>query len=324
MPTYAKIRSSALVLPSSYPAANPLGSVFIDGTSLNALTFRDYAGADAPIISGSFTSTEIFTKRKKNLTGSPIPTNTMVALKADGSICLAESDVPANANAYGTSQEIIADGDYGSVLTIGPNSPSILDGLGFTTGDIIYLGDTPGSLTNDLGSIIGEVKVVGIADCPTDTQSSVATDLIITNGNGSGGGGGANGVSIEASTSLSRGYPISLNSSGLATLIDITNEASSYAFCGVTSVDCLIGGTANVLGAGSTLFDIPASFGMTGQWGKPVFVSHAGSLTLVKPVVGFGGYLSQDFILRVGVTTKNPTTGTTDLILNPTVVGQLA
>jgi len=132
------------------------------------------------------------------------------------------------------------------------------------------------------------------------------------------------GISVESSTSIARGYPVAINSSGTLSLVDISDEDSSYAFCGIAARDSLSGDVANVLGAGSLFIDIPSAFGLTGQWGKPVFVSHAGYLTTIKPDVGVGDFVSQDFILHVGVTTKNPLTGTTDLILNPRIVGRLA
>jgi hypothetical protein len=321
MPVYAKMRGNSLVLPSASPSSMPLGSLYVNGANTNVLTFRTLGGVDLPIFGGTLTSSEVLNKRKLNSTLSTISADKTIALKTDGTICLADSDDLLATNVIGVTKEDILAGQYGVVQIIGPSAPNVIDGLGFTTGDIIYLGDTAGSLTNDIGSIVGAVKVVGIADCPSDDASSIATDLIMVNGEGSGGGGS---VTITASATILRGYPVSVTALGQATVVDITNEDSVYAFCGVTSVDCLIGGTANILTAGSVLLDIPAAFGLTGQWGKHVFVSHSGTFTITKPEVGVGGFLSEDFIVSVGVTTKNTATGTTDLILNPTVRGRLA
>jgi len=316
------MKGNALVLPISYPAANPLGSVYTDGTNSNVLTFRDYANIDAPLISGTLISSEIFTKRKKNTSGSSIPAYTTVAVKTDGTICPAESDVPASTNVIGSTLEPIASGDFGAIRLIGASAPNVVAGMGFTSGDIIYIGSTPGSLTNVSETIVGEVKIVGIADCATDVQSSLATDLILSSGGG--GGGGAASVFVTASASILRGYPVTINSFGELAVVDITDEDSSYAFCGIAAVDCLIGGTASLAVSGNVFYDLPSAFGLTGQWGKPIFVSHSGTLTMTKPTVGVGGFLSGDYILFVGVTTKNTSSGTTDLILNPRVVGQLA
>ena len=325
MTVYAKMKGAALVLPTTYPAANPLGAIYTDNTNSNALTFRDYANVDTPIIGGALTSSEIFTKRKKNGTGSLIPVNTTIALKTDGTLCPAESDVPTATNAIGVTLEPIASGAYGAIRLIGSSAPNVVSGMGFSTGDTVYLGSTAGGLTNDLGSVVGTVRIVGIADCATDIQSSIATDLILAStGSGGGSGGGGGSVQVTTATTILRGTPVSINALGTLTAVDIANEDSSYAFCGITSVDTLSGGSANVLTAGSVLFDIPAAYGLTGQWGKPIFVSHTGDLTMVKPDVGVGGFVSLDFIVNVGITTKNPSTGTTDLILNPRVVGRLA
>lgn len=321
MPVYAKVRGKGLILPISYPAANPIGTIYIDGTVGNALTFRDYTSTDIPLIGGTLTSSELLLKRKRNNTALTISVDTVVALKVDGSICPVDSNDPTATEAIGTTTEPISAGSYGTILLIGPNSPNVCDGFGFTTGDIIYEGSTPGSLVNSLAAIVGAVKVVGIADCPSDTMSAIATDLILTNGNSGSGGGGS--VMVTASATIVRGSPVTINASGQLAVVDITNEDSAYAFCGVTSIDCLTSGIDTVLTAGSVLTDIPASYGLTGQYGKHIFVSHTGSLTLVKPTVGNGGFLSQDFILSVGVTTRNPATGTTDLILNPRIIGQI-
>lgn len=322
MPVYAKMRGRSLVLPTSFPAENGIGSIYIDTPAGNVLTFRDYTSTDYPILGGTVTSSELLLKRKKNGTLVTIPVDTTVAVKDDGTIIPTDSDDPDAVQMIGTTTEDILAGDYGVVLLIGANSPNVLDGMGFTTGELIYLGSTPGSLTNDISTVVGTVKVAGIADCPTDDFSSIATDLILTSGSGGGSGGGS--VFVKASTSILRGYPVTINSSGSLAIVDITDEDSSYAFCGVTSVDCLINGTDTVLTAGSVLYDIPAVFGLTGQYGKHIFVSHTGTLTMTKPTIGVGGFLSQDFIVSVGVTTKNTATATTDLILNPRIIGRLA
>lgn len=321
MPDYAKMRGTSFVIPPSWPGFNGLGSIYVDGPSSNALTYRDHSSVDTPLIGGTLASAQFLIKRKRNMTGVTIPVETVVALKVDGSICLVESDVAPNA--IGTTLEPIANGAYGSVLLLGASAPNVVDGMGFTSGDIIYAGPVPGVLTNDVGTIVGAIKIVGIADCPTDTQSSVATDLLISIGDSGGGGGVGGSFFVSSSVTILRGFPVTINSSGNLAPVDISNEDSAYAFCGVTSLDVLIGGTASVLTAGSVLSDIPASFGLTGQWGKPIFVSHAGVPTLIKPDVGVGDFVSQDFILSIGITTKNPNTGTTDLILNPRIVGRL-
>lgn len=323
MTTYARFRGTSLVLPETYPAPNPLGSIYVDGTNLNALTFRTLSGVDLPIFSGTLTTAEVLHKRKLNNTLSTISVDKTVAVKSDGTICLADSDDPDAVVVIGVTKEAILAGEYGLVQLIGPNALNVLDGLGFAVGDTIYLGNTPGALTNDVGSVIGAVKVVGIADCATDVASGIATDLVVVSGTGEGGGGGGS-VQVTSSTTITRGYPVSINSSGELDFIDITDEASTYGFCGINSIDCLTGGTATVLTSGGVLYNIPLSFGLTGQYGKMVFVSHSGSLTIVKPEIGVGGFLDQDFVVSVGVTTKNPNTGTTDLVLNPTVRGQLA
>ncbi len=320
MPVYAKMRGEALVLPTSYATGKPLGSIYVDGPASNALTYRDHSNVDTPLIGGSLDTAQVLIKRKKNLTGVLIPAEAVVALLPDGSIRLAESDVLTAITVIGTTLEPIAHDAYGSILLIGASAHNVVSGMGFSSGDIIYTGSEPGVLTNNIADVGGALRIIGIADCPTDIQSSVASDLILSTSPVSSSGGQ---IFITASTPILRGYPVAINTSGLLAPIDLTSEESAYAFCGVSSVHCLIGGTASVLAAGQVLYDIPLSFGIT-SFGKPVFVAHSGALTLAKPDVGVGDFQAGDFILHVGVTTKNVNTGSIDLIVNPKVVGQLS
>jgi hypothetical protein len=86
----------------------------------------------------------------------------------------------------------------------------------------------------------------------------------------------------------------------------------------------MTGETMPVLTAGAVLRDVPAIFGLEGLYGKHVFASGTGGLTVARPESGLAPFNPQDFILSVGVTMKNPSTGTTDIIINPRLIGRLA
>lgn len=141
---------------------------------------------------------------------------------------------------------------------------------------------------------------------------------------GSGGGSDSGKVYVKSAAVISKGDPVFINTFGELEIVDITKEDASYAFCGVSEEDYIIGDVAKVIISGGVLYDIPSGFGLTGQYGKLIFVSHAGLLTATKPEIGAGDFVSQDFIVSVGLTTKNTTFGTTDLIINPRIIGRLA
>ena len=141
-------------------------------------------------------------------------------------------------------------------------------------------------------------------------------------GGGGGGGGGGGSLAILAETALSRCYPVSVTSLGTAAVTDITSEDSAYAVCGVVQEDAASGATVSILTSGAVLMDVPAGLGLTGLWGKPVFISPNGTLTIIKPQTGTSPFIAGHFIVRMGVLVKN-TEGTTDLLVNPQVIGQL-
>ena len=111
-----------------------------------------------------------------------IPAFKPVALKSNGSIVLADADGLNTEVLIGFTLEPIAVGGKGKVLLTATNAPNVLSGLGFAPNETILLSKTAGVLTNDFNSFdinTDTIMKVGIADCANDTQSSVATDLIM-------------------------------------------------------------------------------------------------------------------------------------------------
>lgn len=139
---------------------------------------------------------------------------------------------------------------------------------------------------------------------------------------GASGGGGGGSLAAIAGSLLERGNAVSMSLLGNAEITDISSEDSSYAICGVVQDNANENDAVSILTSGAVLIDIPVGFGLTGEWGKPVFVSPTGTLTLTKPAIGSDDFLPGHFIVRMGVLVKN-TEGTTDLLVNPQIVGQL-
>jgi hypothetical protein len=177
---YARIRSSALILEPTTEGDVPPGAVFIDSANSYALSTKTIGGTKVQI--SAATSADILVKMKYNSTGAAIAAYQQIALKEDGSICLSDSDNPEALIDIGITLDLIDNGSFGRVLLNGPNVMNALTGLGFLTGDTVYLSKTPGALTNDSLGFDPETDMimkVGIADCPSNEIGTAATDLIM-------------------------------------------------------------------------------------------------------------------------------------------------
>jgi hypothetical protein len=79
--------------------------------------------------------------------------------------------------------DIVDHNSFGRVLLNSANAPGALTGLGFTSGENVFLSKTPGALTNNAGDFdpnTDTIMRVGVADCASNTTGSAATDLIMT------------------------------------------------------------------------------------------------------------------------------------------------
>jgi len=181
MTTYAKIKTTYVVLEPAPAASAPYGSLFNDSSNLNTLTNRDTGGVCTSV--GASTSVNVLVKSKKNMSGVVIPAYRRVALHTDGTIVLADSDNLTAMKDIGVSLDPISHNTFGRVMLNGANASGALTGLGFATGDSIYLSKTPGMLVNTSSGfdpVTDTIMRVGTADCADGDASALATDLIMT------------------------------------------------------------------------------------------------------------------------------------------------
>jgi hypothetical protein len=181
MTVYGKIKTTAIILEPTTPGSMPPGSIFNDSTNSNAFTNKTSAGTISPI--GATSSADYLVKYKKNMSGSTLPAYKRVALHADGTIVLADSDNPTAMLDIGMTLDAVDHNTFGRILLNSANAPGALTGLGFAVGDHIFLSKTPGALTNNAGAFdpnTDTIMRVGIADCATNTAGATATDLIMT------------------------------------------------------------------------------------------------------------------------------------------------
>lgn len=122
-------------------------------------------------------------------------------------------------------------------------------------------------------------------------------------------------------STLSKGIVVSTNTSGNLVKTDVSSEALVKALVGLMSADLPAASSGMVINAGR-LENVATSF----AFGDPVWLNKtAGGLTNIKPDVGNGdGFVSGDFVVFIGVITKNEFNGSLkDIQLMLQVVGQL-
>ena len=95
--------------------------------------------------------------------------------------------------------------------------------------------------------------------------------------------------------------PVCINpSTGLISTVDVSDEEKSRTVYGVLSQTSMCGCKAEVTSVGR-IEDVL----ITGNFGDPIYVSKAGTLTNIPPAVGVGSFVSGDFCIEVGFLAKN-------------------
>lgn len=119
---------------------------------------------------------------------------------------------------------------------------------------------------------------------------------------------------------LTKSTPVSTNTSGQLVKVDVSSETLTQALVGLCSSDIPSAANGMVSNAGR-LENISTSFSV----GDPIWLGKtAGTLTNVKPDVGVGGFVTSDWVIFVGVITKNEFNGSLkDIQLMIQIVGQL-
>lgn len=122
--------------------------------------------------------------------------------------------------------------------------------------------------------------------------------------------------------SIPKGTPVRLTSNNFIEFIDVSDEDECFQYAGVTSSDCDDGQQTGITLLGRvTNVNAP-----TLNFDDDLYVSKTGYLTNVKPDVDVGGFVKDDFIIKVGKLKPNKTNPLLKDILilpNSGIVGQL-
>lgn len=114
--------------------------------------------------------------------------------------------------------------------------------------------------------------------------------------------------------------PVSINTSGEIQVVNVATEANVMATVGVTE-DAITNTASGGVITNGLVQNITTSF----AFGDAVFIAPSGNLTNIYPSIGNAdGFASGDFVVRVGVISKNSATpANKDLIVSMSIVGQL-
>lgn len=129
------------------------------------------------------------------------------------------------------------------------------------------------------------------------------------------------GVSLlNNSGSLISGFtPISVDLNGDMIPTNVSYESDAFSMVGILKEDTAESSAGVVVTSGK-LENIVSSF----SFGDSIFVSKTGGLTNTKPDIGVDGFVSGDWIIKVGTITKNQNNPSNkDLIVKVQLVGQL-
>lgn len=180
MPTYAKLRTDAVVLNPVAPAAVPENNaLFVNSANANIFTNKDNSGTTVEVVSAEASALK---KQMQSGFAGVIPALTPIAKLPSGKIVPADTDEVSSQTFVGiTLESFAALNSLGIVQLVGPNVPAVLTSLGFAPGDEIFLGET-GGYTNNPDSFTGNndsIIRIGIADCTAGAASVTADDLIL-------------------------------------------------------------------------------------------------------------------------------------------------
>lgn len=112
--------------------------------------------------------------------------------------------------------------------------------------------------------------------------------------------------------------PVRINSNGDIMPVDVAIEADIFSLVGISSSMISTGNYGDVVTQGR-VEDIDGF-----DFGEYVYISKTGGLTNILPDEGSYGFVSGDWVVKVGVIAKNPSDPILkDLIVNMQIIGQL-
>jgi len=126
-------------------------------------------------------------------------------------------------------------------------------------------------------------------------------------------------ITNTTGSTLNKFTPVYIAADGSYQKINVSIEAQALGCVGVITED-VSNGSQGKLAYNGTIEDVDTA----ADFGDILYVDKTGGITNVRPSIGLGGFIAEDFVVQIGVIAKNPDNGSLkDLILNVQVIGQL-
>jgi len=126
-------------------------------------------------------------------------------------------------------------------------------------------------------------------------------------------------IKNETGSSIAAITPVSINSNGTLTTIDVSDESTVFSIAGVTKASIAHNSSGEVALAGR-IENVSVPF----AHGDYVYVSKTGGLTNQHPAIGVNGFVAGDAVIRVGIIIRNASTpANKDLLVRMQLVGRL-
>jgi hypothetical protein len=123
----------------------------------------------------------------------------------------------------------------------------------------------------------------------------------------------------QSGATISTLQPVTVDANGRLKAVDVSLEADALKVIGVAKENIPNNSNGDVVASGR-FENITTSL----NFGDYVYVSKSGGLTEILPSEGVGGFVSGDFIIRIGVITRNVTYPTQkDLLVSVVTLGQV-
>lgn len=120
-------------------------------------------------------------------------------------------------------------------------------------------------------------------------------------------------------SSIAIGTPVYSNASGNIEMVDVSLENSAKNFVGITTSSIPDSSTGSVIMSG-LVKNVSTSINV----GNIVYISKSGAITSTAPDIGVAGFVSGDFVIKIGQITKNATNPSNkDLLVAWQLMGQL-
>lgn len=126
-------------------------------------------------------------------------------------------------------------------------------------------------------------------------------------------------IKNESGSSIAALLPVVIDANGTLNVVDVSTEASALKTSGILESTVADNALGTVVLAGK-IENVSTSF----NFGDYLYVSKTGGLTNIQPSLGVASFVSGDFVIRIGLVSRNRTTpANKDYLIRVEIVGQL-